>query len=191
MNKKNLILAAALAAFSTPAAFAGDDAAVSQVSTIEVAVSSALINENPTMADVRRGAKDAPFPVSRDEAAFLATRLADTLEAELGSSSLYNPQAGSDRGAKLRVVIEDVVPGAVQYTDAGFRSGAFRGEYGRGGATLSAALIAADGTVIEEYRYEEIQRARYGENSASAWADADASLQRFAQKLAEELEEQG
>jgi NAD(P)-dependent dehydrogenase (short-subunit alcohol dehydrogenase family) len=191
MNKKNLIFAVAMAAFASPTVLAEDAAiAASAVTGLEISINSALINEAPTRSELRLGTQGAPYPVSRAEVEYLAKNLANALEKELVQVNLYQPNSAAV-GKSLRITINDLEPGAVQYTDAGFASGRYRDSFGAGGAALSAQLIGPDGTIIREYRYQGYSGTALGRHSDTGWGDADASMERFAETLAADLKEQG
>ncbi|MEE2526473.1 hypothetical protein V0U79_08845 [Hyphobacterium sp. HN65] len=115
----------------------------------------------------------------------LTRTLSADLERELRSVYLL---ADGNAEAMLFVVIEDATPNRPTFAQQGV-SGLSWQSYGRGGAHITAELRTADGTVLSTYEYSwttpSIQDARY----ASVWTDAYRTFDRFAARLADDLDE--
>jgi hypothetical protein len=115
----------------------------------------------------------------------LIRTLTADLERELRSVSLL---ADGGAAAMLHVVIEDATPNRPTFAQQGI-SGLSWQSYGRGGAHVTAELRDADGAVIASYDYSwttpSILDARY----ASVWTDANRTFDRFASRLADNLED--
>jgi hypothetical protein len=194
-----LATTAALAVFAPGAAYGstgnldvkahGDMA--QPITSIEIAVNSDLIKDAPRATEIRRGLRDDPFPISRSEAELLAWQLANELERDLGGAGVYSP-GGSAGGTRLKVTIEDVDPSRLHLTQAGFKTGDYRGERGRGGARVSATLYDASGQQLREYSMEEYAVLRGLNNQpGGAWTEAGMVMDEFSSELARDLSDKG
>lgn len=106
----------------------------------------------------------------------LADRLKTVVEKRLAKTGAYD-------GARIELVLADARPNHPTFKQLGDRPGLSYQSFGVGGAEIQGRVIAANGAVTPVgYKYYEsdIRWARHG----GTWADADATLDRFAYDLA-------
>lgn len=127
--------------------------------------------------EIGAGLADKTDTVDARDLDFLKAELRESLERELGRSGGLT--AG---GAVLNLVIEDATPNRPTLRQMTRTPGLSYQSRGIGGATLSGALVSADGTVPVSYRwYESDFRNTI---AAGTWTDAETTFDRFARKVA-------
>jgi hypothetical protein len=180
---------AALAIVATPAAAAGygfdatyAGASVPTVGSIDVVMNPEVIRETHSYSTQRMG---VTYIAPRD-AEKLVAELKEELEAGLAKAGAY--ATASAPTATLTVTIESAMPSNPAHTQNGrnanldFRSAA------RGGATLVAELVAADGSKLADFTYRWEESSFDLESSPRiGWYGAERAFDRFAARLATDL----
>ena len=106
--------------------------------------------------------------------------LADELKREVGR---HLDRTGVLDGARLELILVDAKPNRPTFQQLSNQPGLSMESFGVGGATIEGKAIAVDGTVTPlGYRWyqTDIRNSRY----LTTWADADAAIYQFADRLA-------
>ena len=181
-----LLAAPALAVGYGFSADYAEGASVPTIGTLEVTVNPEVIRA--PRAIPTRGPMGHEY-IAPEDAEDLVDELRDELEGRLSRTGAYAPMTAAPVGT-LRVTIEDAQASNPAHTRAGMaRQLDFRSA-GRGGATISAELISANGDKVADftYRWEEstfdvTHTARIG------WWGAERAFDRFAARLARDLDD--
>jgi len=107
-------------------------------------------------------------------------QLAEDLKREVGRSLA---RTGVLDGARLELILVDAKPNRPTFKQLGDQPALSMESFGVGGATIEGKAVAVDGTVMPlRYRWYEtdIRNAPY----RTTWADADAAISQFADRLA-------
>jgi hypothetical protein len=157
------------------------------ITAIEIEVNDEIINDRPTVLDIRRSTRSDPWPVSQREANRLVKELREELEKDLSSTGAYSPDA-LEEGARLKVRIERVSPSQINLTDAGFRAGFRQGSYAIGGAKLTAELVDEAGEPLRSYEYRNFDDFFDARNEIGSYAEAERTMRRFSNRIAKDLD---
>ena len=187
------IAAAALLAAPAVAAGYGFDAdysgaPVPAIRTLDVQINPEVVREARAIAP-RSTTRGQQYIDPRD-ADDLIEDLREELAAELGSAGVYSTTAPGPAGT-LVVTINEATPSNPAHTEVGGRQNLDFRSAGRGGATMTATLLAPDGATVADYTY------RWEESSFDVstaprigWMGAERAFDRFSSRLARELSDQ-
>jgi hypothetical protein len=189
-----LIALASAALLAAPALAAGygfsaeyaQGAAVPTIGTLEIAVNPEMVRAPRAIQTRAPNGHDYIAPRDAED---LVDELRDALEDSLSRTGAYAPMAARPVGT-LRVTIETADPSNPAHTRAGMARNLDFRSAGRGGATLSAELISPTGDKVADYTYRwEESTFDVTETPRIGWWGAERAFDRFADRLARDLDE--
>ena len=180
----------ALAAIGSTAASARFEAnyaagAAPGIGTLNVAISEEIVGEETLATAHRFNDEEVIDPRDAED---LVAELREELEGALSRIGAYTPTDATPLGT-LNVTITKVTssnPGFTRNGQRQFVSAA--GSTGRGGATITAELLDADGAPAARFEFDWDEPSFELAQQRSAWWGAHRAFDRFARQLANELD---